>query len=144
LDDKNPPQNLRWTQVGEKSFVEWNGQVLRLDTLTNNRNFDENCRFLRLNNDLWIFETGNVAVWRIDGDIPDENMYYSENSIAILGKNAVIPKVLALKFSAIIALPNFETSKLLLIMEHYNEKVMLANDNSEITFKTDGVSWYFQ
>jgi len=143
-ENRNAVKNLRWSQIGEKSFAEWSEQTLRIDTLNESRNFDAQHRFTRKSDDLWIFEAGNVSVWRIDGDISDENMYLQENSIAILGRNAAIPKVLALQFSMIIVLSDFEVSKLFLIMELYKEKVVMADDRHEIVFTTDGISWYFQ
>jgi hypothetical protein len=143
-DDKIAPKNLRWSQVGETSFAEWNGQTLRIDALKESQVFDAEHRFTRLSDDLWIFEAGKVAVWRIDGDIPDEFMYLQDNSIAILGRNAAIPKALALRFSMIIVLWDFDAQNLFLIMEHYKEKVVMADNNREIIFTTDGVSWYFR
>jgi len=142
-DKKASLQILTWSQKGEVSFAEFGGQKIRIDNLEADSIFDANHRFLRKNRDLWFFEFDGVSVWRIDGDIPDGYMYLQENSVAILGKNAVLAKVLALRFMQILVMPDFEAADLLILIQNYGKKVIMANEMHEIIFTTDGVSWYF-
>ncbi|MCL1947027.1 MAG: hypothetical protein FWF51_07770 [Chitinivibrionia bacterium] len=134
--------NTRWFQNGGVSSVEINGQILRIDTLKDGEIFTQNRKFLQVSDDLWIFEIGDVSVWRIDGDIPDEKMFLQENSVAILGADAALPKVLALKFSIIILLPGFSRDALLEFIQTYKGVLMNANNDNEIILTTDGVFWY--
>jgi hypothetical protein len=69
-------------------------------------------------------------------------MFLQENSVAILSENAVLPKVLALKFSIVILLPGFSRETLLEFIQTYKGVLMNAHNDNEIILTTDGVFWY--
>jgi len=122
------PENLQiiFTQTGGISEFSQNGEILPPEIISS---------------DLWIFRANKVAVWGIDGDIPDSLMEIQQNSIAVLGENAELPKVLALQFSKIILKPNFCQEKKLLILRNFDGKLIYLAENQKITFTTDGVFW---
>ena len=125
---ENPEDlQIKFTQAGEFSFFERNGEILSPDTISS---------------DLWIFEINKVAVWGIDGDIPDNLMKIQANSIAVLGKNAVLPKVFALQFSFIILKPDFNEEEILKITTNFDGILYFIGENQKITMISDGVFWY--
>jgi len=117
----------KFTQTGEISKFERNGEILLPDTLSD---------------ELWIIEINAVSVWGIDGDIPDGLMKIRQSSIAVLGENADLAKVFALQFSQIILKPNFPKEKMLKIIQHFDGILISAVENQNIILTTDGVSWY--
>lgn len=116
----------KFTQIGNVSKFEQNDKILLPAPISA---------------DLRIMKINKVSVWEIDGDIPDSLMLKQENSIAVLGENAVLPKVFALEFSQIILKPNFPEEKILKIMQNYDGILTIANENQEIILTTDGVFW---
>jgi len=127
IDENSENLLTKFTQTGEISKFEKDGKILLPNTISN---------------DLWIMKINKVAVWGIDGDIPDSLMLKQQNSIAVLGENAVLPKVFALEFPQIILKPNFPDDKKLKIIDKYSGILTFATENQEIILVTDGVSWY--
>jgi hypothetical protein len=116
-----------FTQTGNISVFERDGKILSPDTISG---------------ELWIIEIEKVSVWGIDGDIPDNLMKIQGNSIAVLGENADLPKVLALQFSQIILKTDFPEEKTLKILQYFDGILMDAANSQNIVLKTDGVFWY--
>jgi hypothetical protein len=139
-----------FTQTNEISTIEWENQSFSVsfDCLQNSDIvFDARHSFRRIFDgsqgiDLWKFDIDQVGIWGINGEIPFDLMQIQQNSIAVLGVNAVLAKVFALKFPILILLPSIPNEIILDIMENYDGTLLSIQEDSVIKMKTDGIFWY--
>jgi hypothetical protein len=126
--DENSENILtEFTQTGKISKFERAGEILIPDTVSSG---------------IWIMKIDKVSVWGIDGYIPQNFMIKPQNSVAVLGKAADLPQVLALEFSRIIVKPDFPAEKVWGIIEKFNGILNSVSENEKIVLTTDGVFWH--